>query len=133
MIASNIRVVSNVFPVKTVELRIIPGFQDTLDGVFSDPDFRKRIKGKAALKILARQKCGTTNSESQDRDNLMDNRLVTKSQLEVFWDHEGSGRCVDCEPGELPFGQIRKADGIRVANRCKNPRCRCCPEYHETK
>ncbi len=128
MTVTNIRVVSNVFPVKTVELRSVPGFRDSLDGVFRDPDFRKRIRGKAALKKLAKELCGATNSESDDRQNLIDARLVTKSQIEVFWDQEGSGRCVDCEPGELPFGLVRKNNEVRVEIRCRSPLCRCRPK-----
>jgi len=133
MTVSNIRIVSNIYPVKTAERRNVPGFPICLEGVFNDPDFRKRIKGKAALKMLARQKCGSTNSESDDRQNLLDARLVTYSQIEVFWDQEGNGRCVDCDPGELPFGLIRTADEVRVANRCENPICRCRPEQVQTK
>jgi hypothetical protein len=131
--ASNIRVVSNVYPVKTVQTRRLRGFPDCREGVYDDPGFRKQIRGKAALKKLAKETCGTTILESDDRQNLVDRHLVADWQIEIYWDQEGSGNCVDCKPGERPIGIIRTGERCKVINRCENPLCRCRPGQREAK
>jgi hypothetical protein len=123
--ASNIRVVSNVYPVKTVRMRTLIGLPDCLEGTCDDPLFCQQIRGKAALKKLSQEKCGTSAYERHERQNLLDADLVAKWQIKAYWDEEGSGRCIDCKPGERPFGVVRGEHGYEVVNRCENPLCRC--------
>jgi hypothetical protein len=125
---SNIAIVSNVYPVKTVRRRTLIGLPDCLEGVCDDPLFRSQIRGKAALKKLSQEKCGTSAYERDERQHLFDANLVGQWQIEAYWDEEGSGRCIDCKPGERPFGVVRANYGYEVVNRCENPRCHCRPE-----
>jgi hypothetical protein len=123
---SNVRVVSNVYPVARVRKLAVPGWTGYA-GVCDDPLFRRQIRGKDALKKLAQEKVGMSIYERDVRQNLLDARLVAEWQIEIYWDQEGSGRCVDCSPGERPFGIIRSGSKCKVINRCENPRCRCRP------
>jgi len=129
--ASNVRLVSNVYPVTTVQTLSLPGLPPSIGGVCDDRDFLRQIRGKAALKKLARVK-GSSIYEREERQNLLDTGLVAKWQIEIYWDQEGSGRCVDCPLGERPIGIIRTGSKCEVINRCQNPRCRCRPQPCKT-
>jgi len=123
---SNVRVVSNVFPVTTARASSV---SDNIYGVCDDPVFRREVRGRDALIKLAEAKCGVTNNETHLREKLRDEGLVEEWQITVFWRKQGDGRCVDCPPGERPIGIVRGPGGkCSVVNRCEQPRCRCRPE-----
>lgn len=122
---SNIRIRSNVFPVTTVREFALPGMPTRYRGVYDDPRFRTQIRGKPALKKLGEATHGATIYESDLREHLLDANLVEKWQIEVYWDQQGSGGCVDCPVGARPFGIVRRNGRYVVENRCEKPGCRC--------
>ena len=121
---SNVRVVSNVYPVSTVRALDLPGVPPSLHGVCDDPKFRRRIRGKAALKKLGEYKCGLTIDERDLLERLLDNNLVQPWQVAAYWKGEGDGRCVDCAAGDRPIGLRRKGSKYELVNRCEVPNCR---------
>ena len=122
---ANVRIRSNVFPVTTVREFVLPERPISYGGVCDDSQFRTKIRGKAALKKLAEAKHGATIHERSLRDYLLERNLVEKWQVEVFWDQQGGGGCVDCPAGARPFGIVLRGGRCVVENRCKEPRCRC--------
>jgi hypothetical protein len=122
---ANVRIRSNVFPVTTIREVVLPGRPTSYGGVCDDSRFRRQIRGKAALKKLAESKHGATIYERSLRDHLLEANLVEKWQVEVFWDQQGGGGCVDCPVGARPFGVVARGGRCVVENRCKKPGCRC--------
>lgn len=112
-LASNVRVVSNVYPVTTAR------------GVSDDPVFWKKVRGRAALRKLADLLFATEIDSRFLRQKFLDTGKVEKWQIDLYWDQEGSGNCVDCAPGEKPFGLIRRGKTFVVENRCKKVNCPC--------
>ena len=98
---SNVTVVSNVYPTHQV---------------CDDAAFRPRLRGRSALKRLARLKLYGLNDERHEKAILLERNLVDKAQLEAYWD---DGRAVDCPPGERPWGLGK--DGIEC--RCQKTNC----------
>lgn len=121
---SNVRVVSNIYPVTTVRQSNLPGLPLSRFGVCDDPQFRRRVRGKAALKSLAEYKLGLDVNERGLLERFQDANLITSWQVEAFWKGEGNGRCVDCTPGERPIGLRREGDKYCLVNRCEKLHCR---------
>ena len=130
---SNVRAVSNVFPVQEKFIRV-SNFTGGRSGVCDDPVFRRQVRGKAALKKLAEEKCGASIYEADLLEKLRESELVEEWQITVFWQREGGGRCAECPPGERPIGLVRGPGGEgRVENRCTKPHCRTRPEGLQSK
>jgi hypothetical protein len=122
---ANIRICSNVFPVTTVWTQSLPGCPTIYGGVYEDPRFRAEIRGKTALKRLAEAMLGSRIEERSLRNDLIDSGAIEQWQIDIFWDQQGSGDCVDCPFGARPFGIVRRNGRYLVENRCKKPGCRC--------
>jgi hypothetical protein len=117
---SNVQVVSNIYPVTTISTIQLPGCPERTVGVQDDPLFRRQIRCRKALKQLAQWKAGGAIDDRQRIATLLDYDLVDAAQIEAYWDN---GRCVDCPPGERPFGIVSDGDGFRVECRCQKPNC----------
>lgn len=114
--ASNISVVSNIYPTKMARTIHLPGLPERVTGVVDDPAFRLRIRGKKALVALSEITHGATISDQERIAILLENHLVSEAQIKAYWD---DGRCVDCPPGEKPWGLAK--DGLEC--RCLKPGC----------
>ena len=68
MNTSNVNVTSNVFPTRTV---------------CDDPAFRRKIRGRAALKKLAKLAIYGVIDERQEKAILLERNLVDRAQLEA--------------------------------------------------
>jgi hypothetical protein len=118
---SNIRIVSNIYPVKTVTELVLRNMPPRKVGVTDDQAFRLRIRCRKALVTLANLKHGGAIDDRQQARILLENRLVSQAQIDAyFWDN---GRCVDCLPGERPFGIVSNGESFRVECRCQKRNC----------
>lgn len=134
---SNVKIISNVFPVTTINRVGLPGLPIRYRGVCDDTKFLRQVRGKDALKKLALEKFGQTIYERDLREvlrtwrraigpeDLSESGLVEDWQIKVFWDQQGGGGCVDCPAGARPFGIVRRGGRYVVENRCEKPSCRC--------
>jgi hypothetical protein len=122
---SNVQIISNVFPVTTINRVGLPGLPIRYRGVCDDTRFLRQVRGKDALKKLALEKFGQTIYERDLREDLSESGLVEEWQIKVFWDQQGGGGCVDCPAGARPFGIVRRGGRYVVENRCGKPSCRC--------
>lgn len=104
--ASNVRVVSNVYPAP--------------NGVCNDPAFCHQIKGRAALKKLADFTCFGLNDDRDMKALLLERGLVTPTQIEAYWDGE---YCSYCPVGERPFGLVTDGAKTWVECRCEYRKC----------
>ncbi len=118
--ASTVRVVSNVYPVKTVTTDQLPGLPERTSGVVQDPEFRRQIWCKRALRKLSNFNAGGVVDDRKCREILLERALVDQAQLETCWDPD---YCVDCTPGERPIGQVTKDGHTIVECRCPKPGC----------
>jgi len=98
---SNISVVSNIYPVKTIRPIHLAGLPERIAGVIDDPVFRSKIRCRKALIILSDITHGAVIDDRQRIEILLNNQLVSEAQIKTYWD---KGRCVDCPPGEKPWG-----------------------------
>jgi len=113
---SNIAIVSNIYPVRTAEIIHLPGLPSRLTGVLDDETFRLKIRCRRALVALSRFTHGGVIDDRQIVSILLDNHLVSDAQIKAYWD---DGRCVDCPPGEKPWGMGK--NGIEC--RCSKTTC----------
>ncbi len=113
---SNISVVSNIYPTKSARTVHLPGLPERVTGVVDDPAFRLRIRCRKALVALSELTHGATISDQQRVAILLDNHLVSEAQIKAYWD---DGRCVDCPPGEKPWGLGK--NGLE----CRCPKTAC--------
>lgn len=113
---SNISVVSNIYPIKTAKTIHLPGLPARLTGVIDDEAFRLKIRCRKALITLSNLTHGDVNDDRQRVTILLDNHLVSESQIKAYWD---DGRCVDCPPGEKPWGAGK--NGLE----CRCPKANC--------
>ena len=120
---SNIRIVSNVYPVTTARRHLFD--KEQWGGVSEDSTFRTKVRGRTALRKLADLLFATEIDGRVLRQQFLDTRMVEKWQIDIYWDQEGAGNCVDCAPGEKPFGLIRRGKTFVVENRCKKVNCPC--------
>jgi len=117
---SNVRVVSNVYPITTATTPRLPGVPERTSGVIEDPIFRRRIWCKSSLKKLCDLKGGAVIDDRQRIKWLLENDLVSASQIQACWD---DGRCVDCLPGERPFGPVSRGKNSVLECRCDKINC----------
>jgi len=117
---SNVRVVSNVYPITTAATFQLPGLPERINGVIDDPVFRRNIWCKRSLKKLSDLKGGGVIDDRQRIQILLEYGLVNRAQIEACWD---DGFCVDCHPGERPIGPITNATGTTVQCRCEKANC----------
>lgn len=122
---TNVRILSNIFPVKTVPEFVSQSGSISYRGVCRDSRFRTQVRGKPALKKLAEAILGGRIRESSLRDDLLAGNWVEKWQIDVFWEGQGTGDCVDCPYGARPFGIVRRDGQYLVENRCEKLGCRC--------
>lgn len=108
--ASNVRVISNVFPICT-------------ESAWADPQFRRQVRGRAALKKLAEYFCGQNIYERETMRDFRTGGWVEPWQIEIYWLQEGSGGCANCPPGEKPYGVVRVDNEPRVVCRCRRQNC----------
>jgi len=118
--ASNVRVVSNVYPVATVTTSQLPGSPEFTCGVVDDAEFRRQIWCKSALRKLSDLKVGGIVDDRHRRQFLIDRQLVEPSQIDFCWDPD---YCVDCLPGERPFGPVIKGNDTVIECRCTHASC----------
>src|SRR5438128_1995304 len=114
---SNVRIVSNINPVTTA--RRLKFDNEQWGGVTKDSTFRTKVRGRAALRKLADLLFATAIDSRVLRQEFLDTGMIEKWQIDIYWDQEGGGNCVDCAPGEKPFGLIRRGKTFVVENRCK--------------
>jgi hypothetical protein len=113
---SNINVISNIYPVKTVKVTHLRGLSPRVTGLFDDHAFRLQIRCRRALVILSERTHGAVIDDQQRVAILLDNSLVSAAQIKAYWD---DGRCADCPPGEKPWGLGK--NGIEC--RCTKTNC----------
>ena len=118
--ASNVRVVSNIYPVTTVTTHQVPDCSERTSGVVKDPEFRRQVWCKSSLRKLSDLLAGTVIDDRHRREMLIERQLVERAQIDGCWDPD---YCVDCLPGDRPFGPIAKRDHITIECRCTNPNC----------
>jgi hypothetical protein len=118
--ASNVRVFSNIYPVKTVTTVRLPGRPEYTSGVIEDAKFRGQIWCKSALRKLSDFKAGGVVDDRCRREILIDRQLVDAAQIDACWDPDC---CVDCLPGDRPFGPVTKGNQTTIECRCTNPNC----------
>jgi hypothetical protein len=118
--SSNVRIVSNVYPITTATTDHLPGRPKRTSGVIEDPVFRRQIWCKKSLRILSDLKAGGVIDDRHRVEKLLENRLVERYQIEACWDPD---YCVDCSSGERPIGPITKDGRTIVECRCQKPDC----------
>lgn len=112
---SNVSINSNVYPVKTTR-------------VVEDWQFRKRVRGKEALRKLYHLIGGPAHDEDC-RKNLHKHG-ITDWQIKFFWDEDVPCSMAD---GEKTFGLVQQQDGYKLVCRCRKTSCQyfkeCRPDY----
>ena len=104
-------------------------------GVYQDKRFRLQLRGKAALKKLARERVNGGNDEHRMRQELIEDgewqeqkpevRWIERWQIDLYLNADGNGRCANCPVGARPIGMGWHAGGRTMENRCQKSNCRC--------
>jgi len=115
---ANIRFHSNVYPVST-------------ENVANDPDFRKQVRGKNALRKLVACIYGPMSRDEQFEEHLFKMDLE-EWQLRLYWGHDlHCAKYYEYKEEEKPYGLVIKNEVPSIVCRCNRKNCteytRCRP------
>ena len=116
----NMHIRSNVYPIESDTFTTIRKIsQNSFSGKKkSIQDFLSQIRGKAALKSIARfVHCNSAREEETKK--VLQNLGVKQWQIELYWNLDTP--CAFAKPGHNPHGLIGKE---KIGCRCQNITCR---------